>query len=142
VFVPHLSFRNPRLQAEYQRECRSTPVRPLEPIELVPVWSGALERQGAAPGLSAYIGQSSIYHSPAWGDGLKRGECLIRGKRKPGVKWGRPATKLSPETVEAFTRLLRKGVSLRSAARQVGISPWSNAARAAHDAVMAERAAR
>jgi hypothetical protein len=103
----------------------------MEPIELIPVWSGALERQGAAPGLSAYIGQSSIYHSPAWGDGLKR-----------GVKWGRPATKLSPETVEAFTRLLRKGVSLRSAARQVGISPWSNAARAVHDAVMAERAAR
>ena len=45
--------------------------------ELEPAWSGALERSGQAPGLSRYIGRSSLYQSPSWErlDTVARGEC-------------------------------------------------------------------
>jgi hypothetical protein len=116
VFVPNLSFRNPRLQAEYQRQCRWAPPCRVEPIaELEPVWSGALERQGAAPGLSAYVGASSIYHSPAWGEGMKRGECLSRHQMKDRAY----ITDAQRVEVRGF---LHCGWSLRRIASRVGVS--------------------
>jgi hypothetical protein len=110
---PGLRYGNPALPTVAHGA--GAAVRPAERVELVPVWNGALERQGAAPGLSAYVGQSSIYHSPAWGDGLKRGECLSRHQMKDRAY----ITDAQRVEVRGF---LRCGWSLRRIASRVGVS--------------------
>jgi hypothetical protein len=112
--TPGLVYRNPQLPTIPHGA--GAPVRRLEAPEVVPVWSAALERQGAAAGLSAYVGNSSIYHSPAWGAGLERGDCLRpRHKRAEATRLDE-AQRLK---VEAF---LRCGLSLRQVARRLALN--------------------
>lgn len=107
-------------------------------MELIPVWNGALEARGDAPGLSNYAGRSSLHHSASWaqGEGLADGE---RAKPEASM-WGsgrsyqfadkpRPAyvprkitPRLSPERAQAVAVLLRKGVSYRTLARDWGVT--------------------
>lgn len=94
---------------------------------LVPVWNGELEARGEAPGLSAYDGKSSIYHSVNWerSDELERrhdnrqrraeGFAAVRGSdTKPRVARG----SRDAEVVER----LKKGVSYGAICRELGVT--------------------
>jgi len=90
-------------------------VRRAEPAaELEPAWNGALERSGAAAGLSGYRGQSSIYHSPAWPAELKHGDCRKIWRTGPKA--------ITTEAQRVRIReLLRVGLSLRRVAKAAGV---------------------
>jgi hypothetical protein len=80
--------------------------------QLEPVWSGSLERAGTAPGLSGYVGPSSIQHSPAWPAELKQVD--IRGDRAAGPK-------PTDQQLANVRGLLQRGLSLRRVASLVGV---------------------
>lgn len=91
-------------------------------IELVPVWSGALEAAGqAAFSLSSYDGRSSLYHSANWErlDTFERGEVKGHGERGPDRQ---PRAK--PGTYDAAVlEQLKRGASYGAIGRNLGISP-------------------
>lgn len=91
---------------------------------LEPFWSGALERSGEAPGLSAYSGRSSVYHSASWeaADAAEQRELKAAGfKRKtrgPG-KGQRVSGRSKDAEIKAA---LLKGASYGAAERKFGVS--------------------
>lgn len=127
--VPGLRYGNPALPTIPHGAGQ---VRRLEVVELEPAWNAALEREGKAPGLSAYIGRSSVYHSPAWGDSLEKGECreIWRAARVP----------VSDAQRGHVRALLICGMSLRRAAMRAGVKLGT--VRRIQDAMRAEKAAR
>lgn len=95
---------------------------------LEPVWSGALEHDGAVPGLSRYAGKSSLYHSASWAyaEALEQ-QAMIPAPIviPPPPAWMPPkptAPKLTKEREGAVAVLLRKGVSYRKLVRDFGIT--------------------
>lgn len=103
--------------------------------ELVPAWSGSLERARLAPGLSSYLGRSSLHHSASWeaAEGLERGECgCARPSDRPAYLPTVKAPKLTPERERAVAVLLRHGVSYRKLVRDFGVT-MAQARRVARD---------
>jgi hypothetical protein len=97
--------------------------------QLEPFWSGSRERAGLAPGLSAYQGRSSVYHSASWAqvEALEWGECKEkrgkdgertrgpdRGARSPRIQSGELDAKIEP--------LLRAGKSYNAISIELGCS--------------------
>jgi len=97
--------------------------------QLEAVWSGALERSGGAPGLSAYAGRSSLYHSANW-EAAERFEALEmsqapRGNKELGRgKDRRPRKSYEPHGFydARALELLRKGCSYGNIVRELGCS--------------------
>lgn len=92
-------------------------------------WSGAMEARTEAPGLSSYIGRSSLHHSASWAQAEAR-ELEADGYAQSVAEPERPAwagvkpvaPKLSVEREGAVALLLRKGVSYRRLFKDFGVS--------------------
>jgi hypothetical protein len=96
-------------------------------MDLEVYWSGSLEAQGKAPGLSSYQGRSSIYHSANWErlDMLEHGEAKARSvnghpKRSEDGQWRRKAC--DPETAAEALRLLKSGISYNQISVRLNVS--------------------
>lgn len=87
---------------------------------LEPVWSGELEARGDAPGLSNYVGRSTLCGAMELLEALAQGDAgrvpgRARGPRTP-TKW--PA--LTVETSAAILALLQRGVSYNGVVTTLG----------------------
>lgn len=83
------------------------------------VWSGTLEREGKAPGLSTYSGRSSIFQSANW-DRLERLEPgEVNELRSTGGY--QPKMKMTPEIEDRILQRLKFGWSYRQIMRDVGV---------------------
>ena len=89
--------------------------------QLEPVWSGRLERMGEAPGLSAYSGRSSVYHSPSWSES-EASEAVLTprtaGQRGADKK---PRIKAGSKDAEVLAKL-KLGGSYNSIAKALDVS--------------------
>lgn len=94
-------------------------------MELIPVWNGTLEHDGKAAGLSAYVGRSSLHHSPNWErlDALEHGEAKERGEPgKRGHDRKPRAPKCDPAREAQALEMLRRGVSYGDISRALNVS--------------------
>lgn len=96
-------------------------------MELVAVWNGTLEARGEAPGLSSYIGRSTLCGCMDMLEALAHGEVnrhpdrTLANRRK--AKMGRPVSrwpKLTQQTSAAILELLHRGVSYNGIVTTLG----------------------
>lgn len=92
--------------------------------ELVPVWNGTMEHDGKAPGLSAYQGRSSIFHSANWEklDALEHGEANGDAPTRGPDRKTRLSRKHDPARDVEVAAMLRQGVSYGAIAKALGCS--------------------
>lgn len=94
-------------------------------MDLEVAWSGAMERNGTAAGLSSYDGRSSIYHSPNWErlDALEHGECMaLERVAKRGHDRKPRAPKCDPAREARAVEMLERGVSFGDISRALDVS--------------------
>jgi len=84
--------------------------------ELVTCWNGAMERSGAAPGLSRYEGGSSL-HAFGGIEGLDHTECC-----RPWQRAARMPPLTEAQRAEAQDYIVVKGYGIRTIARAMRVS--------------------